>query len=574
MARMFPKGEDLTESPYSEKLVYEQLQKLDDSFTVFHSVEWTSRKENYRRTTLWKENDFLILHPDLGMLVLEVKGGEIKYRDGVFHQIDTISKKVSILSEEKRNDPLSQAKDGKFHYSELFDSHIDKISRRFPIEAAVWFTHSDISKKINSFPLKYRELSGAILDKNDLKKGHEKVEDIYYYYESEKKADVSDEEYDLLVSLIATDFDLVVAPDIRKGELDHTFLKLTKEQLSLLDYISEQRSATIQGVAGTGKTIIAKEAAKRFSEKDRKVLFLCFNHLLFIDLKKRYPDKNIDFFNINAFISKFTKKDISDEKKRVEALWNIDFSKLDYDDVIIDEAQDFENEEIEYFEEYTKDRNGHYLVFYDKNQLVTTDSVPDWIEHSDCRLVLTKNCRNTREIALTAYNVIGTELDQKIKMVQGDKPAIVFDQTESLDSLEEIIRQLTGPEMGFTNSEITILTLKTETHSILKGENKIAGTKLSYDRSNSSIQFTTAAKFKGLESRAVIVIDISKKDFENDDDKRLFYVACSRATQKLVLLVNGDDSIIDDIAQVISKSKRFASRGKIAMKTKCNIWDV
>ena len=572
MAVIFPKDEDQSEFPYSEKLVYDQLSKLDDSFTIFHSVDWTKKRN--RKTTLWKENDFLVLHPDLGMLVLEVKGGEIKYTDGVFHQIDVTTRKEHILSEEKRNDPLTQAKDGKFHYQELFDAHIDGVSNRFPIEAAVWFTHSDITEKIKTFPLKYRELSGAILDSTDLEKGYENVEDIFYYYKSDKKTNISDDEYQTLINLIAGDFSLVVAPEVRKGEIDHTFLQLTKEQLSLLDYISEQRAATIQGVAGTGKTIIAKEAAKRFAESERKVLFLCFNHFLLVDLLKRYPNKNIEYCNINSFISKFTKIDTSKPGVRKAELLKIPFSKLSYDDVIIDEAQDFENEEIEYFGKYTEQKNGHFLVFYDKNQLVTTRRVPDWIVESNCKLILTKNCRNTREIAITAYNVIDTQLDQQIKMVVGDKPSIVFDQQQSLNSLAEIIHMLKGPDYGFVNSEIAILTLKTENNSVLTDKKTIAGSKLSSNRSDSTILFTTARKFKGLESRVVIIVDITKEDFENDEYKRVFYVACSRATQKLILVMNCNDTEINEIANTISKSKRFAPKGKIAMRTKCNILDI
>lgn len=572
MAVIFPKDEDQSEFPYSEKLVYEQLSKLDNSFTVFHSVEWTKKRN--RKTTLWKENDFLILHPDLGMLVLEIKGGEIRYTDGVFHQIDITSRQEHVLSEEKRNDPLTQAKDGKFHYQELFDAHIRGISNRFPIEAAVWFTHSDITEKLNEFPLKYRELSGAILDSTDLVNGNQNIEDVFYYYDSDKKTRISDAEYQTLINLIAGDFNLVVAPEIRKGEIDHTFLQLTREQLSLLDYISEQRSATIQGVAGTGKTIIAKEAAKRFAESDRKVLFLCFNHFLLVDLIKRYPNKNIEFCNINSFISKFTKIDTSSPSVRSAELVKIPFSKLKYDDVIIDEAQDFENEEIEYFGKYTEQKNGHFLIFYDKNQLVTTRSVPDWIVDSNCKLVLTKNCRNTREIAITAYNVIDTQLDQQIKMVVGEKPSIVFDQRGSLDGLTEIIHMLKGPDYGFVNSEIAILTLKTEKSSILTNRKAIAGCTLSQDRNDSAILFTTARKFKGLESRVVIITDITKEDFEDDEYKRVFYVACSRATQKLILVMNCDDSEINEIANTISKSKRFAPKGKIAMRTKCNILDI
>ena len=44
---------------------------------------------------------------------------------------------------------------------------------------------------------------------------------------------------------------------------------MTNEQTGLLDYISEQKNATIQGVAGTGKTLIAKEAARRLGAEGR-----------------------------------------------------------------------------------------------------------------------------------------------------------------------------------------------------------------------------------------------------------------------------------------------------------------
>ena len=55
----------------------------------------------------WKENDFLILNPKLGALVLEVKGGDIVYKNCVFQQINTNTKEVNILNPEKKNDPLS-----------------------------------------------------------------------------------------------------------------------------------------------------------------------------------------------------------------------------------------------------------------------------------------------------------------------------------------------------------------------------------------------------------------------------------------------------------------------------------
>ena len=141
-AHIFPKGEDLTELPTSEKDVYNFLSKLNDDFYVFHSVQWV--KKNHKWKTTWKENDFLILNKKFGMLVLEVKGGEIHYKNGVFHQINILTREDHILDEKKKNDPLSQAIDGAYHYRKLFDSIEYDFANRFPVEVAVWFSGCEI----------------------------------------------------------------------------------------------------------------------------------------------------------------------------------------------------------------------------------------------------------------------------------------------------------------------------------------------------------------------------------------------------------------------------------------------
>src|SRR5699024_1711401 len=68
---------------------------------------------------------------------------------------------------------------------------------------------------------------------------------------------------------------------------DYYFNRMTVEQSTLLDYLEEQEIAGIQGTAGTGKTMIAIEKAKRLSEKE-KIVFLCFNSLLVEYLRNRY----------------------------------------------------------------------------------------------------------------------------------------------------------------------------------------------------------------------------------------------------------------------------------------------
>lgn len=570
MAHIFPQKEDLNDLPYSEIRVYETLDALPNTFHIFHSVQWVKRGSKWKST--WKENDFLILNKNLGALVLEVKGGEIECHGGVFRQINKETKEVNLLNPKKKNDPLSQAIDGIYHYRKLINNITPDLDDRFPIEAAVWFSTSKIKTKLSSFPLKYREVSGAILGEEDFKKGMQAVYDVFDFYGNHGKTIISDDEFQDIVDLIATDFELITAPSARKSELDHVFLKLTNEQTGLLDYISEQKNATIQGVAGTGKTLIAKEAARRFGLEGRKVLFLCFNKYLFVDLMHRYPYDNVTYFNINTFISKYRPGiDTSSTQIRAGELQKIDWDDLDFDDVIIDEAQDFDNKEILYFKDFMEFRDGHLFIFYDKNQVLSTCEVSSWIRDSDCKLLLTKNCRNTREIALTSYNVIDVELNQKIMMVSGEQTSISFVEGEAVPKLARLLTILTGDEYRYEYSDIVILSLKKEENSILHNVNNIAGIPILKEASNSAILFTTSRKFKGLESRVIIVTDIDESCFDNEDKKRNFYVACSRATQKLVLFVNADEMKIKAIADAVNSKSGFTAKGRIAMKTQASI---
>lgn len=566
-AHIFPKGEELSELPESEIEVYNFLSdKLNDDFYVFHSVRWA--KKSHKWKTTWKENDFLVLNKKLGMLVLEVKGGLISYKDGVFHQKNRYTLEDHILDLKKRNDPLSQAIDGVYHYRKLFDSIEYDFANRFPVEVAVWFPDCEVESKINEFPLGYREISRAILDKNTIDMGAKKIYEIYDFYNAKEKIDITDEEFDKAVKLIAQDFDLVLAPGVKKGALDKTFLRLTKEQTGLLDYISEQRTATIQGVAGTGKTIIAKEAAKRFAEEGNKVLFLCFNSMLCADLEHRFYEKNVDYFNIHSFIRQYTKLDIySSTEARIKELKKIDWNRINYKDIVIDEAQDFENDEIIYFKQLAEKNGGRFLVFYDKNQIVINKPIPQWIKDSECKLVLTKNCRNTFEVAITAYNVIDVELNQQIKMVHGDITTVSFVQEEPLVNLRNLIKYYIE-DCGYEREDICILSLKKDNKSILNGITKIGNYNIIKERNSSGIFFTTARMFKGLESRVVIVIDVDEVAFTDDETKRVFYVACSRATQRLSIFIDGRDDKLKRISDAIGGVIHMPPKGRILQKIK------
>ena len=67
--------------------------------------------------------------------------------------------------------------------------------------------------------------------------------------------------------------------------------------------------------------------------------------------------------------------------------------------------------------------------------------------------------------------------------------------------------------------------------------------------------FTSARKFKGLESDVIIIIDVDDRSFADDESKRLFYVGCSRAKHQLDILFVGNEEMLKNAAKSLSDQK-------------------
>ena len=120
MATMIPAECDLTRRPMSERIVFDAMKKnLSSEWRVFHSFDYVTRDLNKKR---WDgEIDFLLYHPQKGMLVVEVKGGAVSYRDGQWYQ------------EDRPIDPVEQAKRNKYAVMHLLQ---DSLHRAIPMKFA------------------------------------------------------------------------------------------------------------------------------------------------------------------------------------------------------------------------------------------------------------------------------------------------------------------------------------------------------------------------------------------------------------------------------------------------------
>lgn len=71
---------------HGERATLEKLSQLPDPWTVFYSLGFLDRKGFDRQ----RELDFLALHPQRGAVFIEVKGGQVRFDDGVVRQhLDT-----------------------------------------------------------------------------------------------------------------------------------------------------------------------------------------------------------------------------------------------------------------------------------------------------------------------------------------------------------------------------------------------------------------------------------------------------------------------------------------------------
>lgn len=300
--------------------------------------------------------------------------------------------------------------------------------------------------------------------------------------------------------------------------------------------------------------------------KTGKVLFLCYNQFLRKALqeeKELNPDKyeNVDFYNIHQLVSsKIRATNVDDDDIEV-FLSRYDQYDWDYKHIIIDEAQDFKDVFIEKLYEIAFYSEGSFYVFFDKNQFVQGREYPKWLRDSECRLILNINCRNTYRIAEASGRPIGVE-PKTMKYVKGDNANLYI--CGDRKSVEKKLISLIAMyhENKYPLDEICIISAKTVENSIISDVKRLGCYDLTEERQKGKVLFTSSRKFKGLESDAIILIDIDETTFENDENKRLFYVGSSRAKLNLDLVVNGDEStiaIIVDQLNLKPKSKPIAA---------------
>ncbi|MEO1930947.1 MAG: hypothetical protein ABGX41_03490, partial [Pseudohongiella sp.] len=312
---------------------------------------------------------------------------------------------------------------------------------------------------------------------------------------------------------------------------------LTDDQLNWVDVVEANPRVLCSGGAGTGKTFLAIELARRWTSKGLNVALVCKPLWLKSFLQSQYPIAGLTVSTVDGMAS---------AKRRQ----GIDY----FNAVIVDEGQDLlDMDSIDKIDQAIKNglSDGQWCFFHDINNqsglLGDLDlEAFDYLKAlNPAKVPLNTNCRNTRVILETIKTSLGADMGVR---GAGEGPDI---HVVYADSKEEAVMELSRviDEVikigGLSLGQLTLLSpyeYKESIVSELPGNYKqniqvldeYSFRKFPAER----ISFSTIANFKGLENEAIVVVDLVSPD-KCEGDLVNHYVGMSRAKSYLAVIWDG-----------------------------------
>ena len=549
MAKMIPEIPREYDPASLEGVMFSALEKLPEDYLVIHSFKQVFVVDNILHEG---EADFIIFNPKLGILCVEAKAGRVRYEEGNW--------KYASGKNMKHGGPYNQAANNKWALlAAIQNGPLKGLARRCKCLHAVWFPSIKKSELYsNHFPQEFER--NLTMTMEALENPEDAILSIFSIeLPNHVKTDLSENEAKrLLREVFCPEFNIFPPAGFEHDLKKMVFHRLLKEQQNILNYLVEQKTAVINGAAGTGKTMIAVEKAMRHASNGERVLFLCYNAYLKEYLADTFKHQNIDYLTISGFACKLCGTEQPDYKRACDKILDMYLSgTFPYVHVIVDEGQDFGMDNIEEADilqcihDTVMDNDevdGTFYVFYDKLQLIQSKQIPKYISDADCKLTLYRNCRNTENIAITSLKPIS---ERSPKLFEGAVKGIpanihfVSEEDAVATKIENIINRLKAENI----SDIVILTCKTEDKSTLA--------KCAQNGKYKNVKFTSCRKFKGLEADAVILIDVDENVFK-ENQKLLFYVGTSRARLVLDIVTDMDDLMCEEVLEnVIRYNKKI-----------------
>ena len=521
--------------------------QTDHQYIILHSLGLSEHVNN-----IFGEIDFVVICPE-GVLCVEVKGGEVSCTNGVWEFVNRYGKKTR-----KSEGPFQQVQGNMQSLRAYLLKRLGKWDPLVSCQYASCVIMPDCCFEYQGIEI----IPEILFDKSSYCNLDETICNSFEYWRGMLRRKhgfegtcLNSEEMVRLASLLRGDFHFVPSMKDVVDKTTKALCVLTDEQYDVLESLSDNERTLVSGMAGTGKTLLGMEQARRVFWAGQKVLYICFNKCISEYVKYQFEKEGLEI-DVSTLHSKMLNGAVSEENSQefFEKILPDRFlstaTEFEYDYLIVDEGQDlFREAYLPCLGKLLKGglEDGCWLFFYDQNQNLYNNN--DQFESSLSRLKrcgaasfkLSVNCRNTKQIADANTLMTGIHNIGRPK-VSGPKPQYIkySDKDEEHKILEDLIITLRND--GICGGDLIILSrysLNNPNNCLyMRPLSKAAGRMKTGNQiwraKKTEVRFSTISGFKGLDSKVLVLIDVD--GFTATQMRLLNYVAISRASSLLYVL--------------------------------------
>ncbi|SFL38110.1 nuclease-related domain-containing DEAD/DEAH box helicase [Geodermatophilus ruber] len=542
-ARRYP-DEPVFGSP-AEQLFVEALQEnLPDDAVLFCNLRFSDGRED-------READLIVAWPGVGVAVVEVKGGSVSLQRGEWRQIgDGVDRVIH---------PVDQAVACKYLLCDYLAEH-PRWSAGRPRAAHL------VAVPATTLPAEFIAPGLArwmAIDKTDIPHAAARIRAALQKVRDEPEPPTAQDVADLVDCLAGT-----AIPQqhllARLAEREAACDLLTKDQAKLLDFLDGRHRVEITGGAGSGKTWLAVEKARRLAADGQRVALMCYSRGLAEFLRRRVeklpkrqrPHYVGTFHNLGIGWGVLQGSD--DDSRYWEEFLPAEMVSLAgalpeserFDAIVIDEAQDFAESWWDAVLAALRDpEKGALYVFSDEGQRIFARQGRPTVDLESFPLI--ENLRNTKQIAGTFSSLAP---GMKARGLPGVPVRFVdCSSEEAIGAADDVADALL--EEGWPPESLALLT--THRRHPVQVERQAEGQDAYWATywQNDDLFYGHVLGFKGLERPAVV---LAVNGFRDEARAReMLYVGLSRARDLLV--VCGDAELIrrvggEAVAHRLSKS--------------------
>jgi AAA domain len=560
MARMVPFPMLPTDSAAERRLYEGFLEQLDESFVVYHSVDWvlSGRHDAPEQG----EADFVIAHPGLGVLVVEAKGGQLRYEPDHRRWYQRGRTGEHLL----KGDPFHQARNEMHSLMRILGSQRGWDRWRPSIGCSVALP--DLLYVEDAHPGAPAE---DVIDHDDLGRLEARVAEIMGRWRRGGRTFGLEGMQALSMALgYRTEYRTPLR--LAFHEEDKRILELTDEQAYLRAFVLHRTRAAVTGPPGAGKTLLAIGVAQHLADSGKRTLLTCFNKRLAEYLRESvgdHPGLHVAHFHgLCTEVAREAGLDTTPPsagtpdrawfEQRLPDLLEEGVRALGprFDAIVVDEAQDFRAWWWPALLALHQDPDAGVLYLFsdDSQNLYAGGELP--VGPADVLPPLPSNLRNTQAI----HEFVSVFFEGEGRAAGTSKgppgrPVEILgyrDEDELIRLLDVVLTNLLEDE-EVAPEDLVVLTPPGREKSRVWARRADLTHTLTDEPEEGAVLWSTVHGFKGLERAAVVLAEVGDRHVEELDP--YLRVGASRARNQLVVIA------ADPVASAIRRRTRRARRG-------------